>query len=172
MRACAHTHTHSHSCTHTHTVRGTGHRRGIWNSSTCQGDLKLKAPFQNPEELSACSWDVAAPLPGRTEVSASLDPAWHLPGSSYCPGHRDASSCRVQTPSPRQVPCSFPGGPASLSSPIHGCYSQQLCVSGCVGFSWSVSCSQALTAFPVSDTWSLACGTGSVLNELDAVPWA
>lgn len=170
MHACVHTH--SHSRTHTHTVGRTEHRRGIWNSSTCQGDLKLKAPFQKPKELSACSWDVGAPLPGRTEINASLDPAWHLPGSSYCPGHRDVSSCRVQTRSPRQVLCSFPGGPASFSSPIHGCHREQLCVSGRVGFSWSVSSSQALTAFPISDTSSLASGTGSVLNELYAVPWA
>ena len=130
MRACVHTH--SHSRTHTRTVGRTEHRRGIWNSSTCQGDLKLKAPFQKPKELSARSWDVGAPLPGRTEINASLDPAWHLPGSSYCPGHRDVSSCRVQTRSPRQVLCSFPVGP-SLLLKSHSRVSQRTvaCVGAC-----------------------------------------
>ena len=98
----------------------------------------------------------------------------HAPGTAgplfqACPGHRDVSSRRVQTRSPRQVLCSLPGGPASLSSPIHGCHSQQVRVSGHGGFSWSVSGSRALTAFPTSDTLSLA--SGSVPSGFYDVPW-
>ena len=101
---------------------------------------------------------------------------WTLPGISLAPVTAQDIEMSLLVVCRPGLPGRFcvhsRGGPASFSSPIHGCHREQLRVSGRVGFSWSVSSSQTLTAFLISDTSSLASGTGSVLNELYAVPWA